>query len=209
MFAQRGIGTVDATRASDDLWRTPDVALQTVDRTQEESNTMKIHRYTLAAAVLVGATTFGCGSSQDRQSVPAMYGAKLSAEQEAERREFIAEKQEDLREIENEINRMQVRIEHESEYVDADKRADWSNELFELKQERQDIQARLSRAQNATPEEWNEMRGFLGGSIDRLQAGVGALGGQIEQMAGGERAPVRGEEEEMQETELEDYPEEP
>ena len=173
---------------------------------------MNIRRITLTATFVVGATTFGCASDQQKQSYPDMYGEKMAAENEAERREFIADKQEELREIENEINRLQARIDGESQYVDADKRAEWSNNLFELKQERQDIQARLSRAQTATPEEWAEMRGFFGTSVDRLKAGVSALGGQIEQMTGPEeRAPVRGDEEEMEpEMEIdEEYPEEP
>lgn len=168
---------------------------------------MNAHRITLAAALLAGTTTFGCGSDQQQPSYPEMYGQKLDAELEQERRDFIAEKQEDLREIENEINRLQVRLDNEAQYVDADQRAEWSNDLFELKQERQNLQASLARAQEATPEEWREMRGFLGTSIDRLEAGVSALGGQIEQITGPDqevREPVRGEE-----PEVEDYPDEP
>lgn len=172
---------------------------------------MNIQRIPLAAAILVGATALGCASDQSRQSYPDMYDEKMSAENEAARRDFIADKQEELREIENEINRIQVRIDNEAQYVDAEKQAEWSDELFELKQERQDLQARLSRAQSATPEEWAEMRGFFGTSVDRLKAGVSALGGQVEQMAGAEeRAPVRGEEEgEMEQEVEEDYPDEP
>lgn len=172
---------------------------------------MNIQRTPLAAAILVGATALGCASDQSRQSYPDMYDEKMSAENEAARRDFIADKQEELREIENEINRIQARIDNEAQYVDAEKRAEWSDELFELKQERQDLQARLSRAQSATPEEWAEMRGFFGTSVDRLKAGVSALGGQVEQMAGAEeRAPVRGEEEgEMEQEVEEDYPDEP
>ena len=159
---------------------------------------MNIYRITLPAALLVGATSLGCASSneQGRQGVPTMYGNKMDAELQNERQEFITEKQQELREIETEINRLEARIQGEAQYVDAEQRAEWNQELFELKQERQDLQARLSRAQSASPEEWNEMRGFFGKSIDRLEAGVSTLGGQIEQLTGpeGERQPVSGEE---------------
>jgi hypothetical protein len=159
---------------------------------------MKLNRITLAVAALVGATVTGCASRQDtsRQSVPEMYGDKMDAELEKERQEYISDRREELAELKNEIARLEVRLQHESQYVDAEQRAEWSQELFELKRDHQDAEARLSRAQNASPEEWEEMRGFFGRAIDRIQVGVGTLGGQLEQAAGGtDRQPVRGEQE--------------
>lgn len=167
---------------------------------------MKLNRITLAVAVLVGATATGCASSneQSRQGIPSMYSNKMDAELSTERQEFITEKQEDLEEIKTEIARLETRLQHEAQYVDADQKAEWSQDLFELKRDQADARARLEHAQNASPEEWDEMRGFFGKTIDRLEAGVSTLGGQIEQITGaegqveGERQPVRGDTENPQ-----------
>ena len=139
-----------------------------------------IHSTHFCAAALA-ALAVSCGSNNqnngDRQTAP--YGQLRQEESAAERREFIAAQREELDELGIEIARMDARLQHEGQYVDAEQRAEWSQELFELRQRQTRARAELERAQNATPAEWAAMRGALGNAVDSLQAGVGKLAGEM------------------------------
>src|SRR5690606_4514656 len=92
----------------------------------------------------------------------------------------------DLAEVEREMQHLDAKLQHEKQFVDASQQASWSQELFELRQEKQKLEARLERAQRASPEraspeEWVEMRGQIGGAVDTLQAGVRKVQAEVSQ----------------------------
>lgn len=121
---------------------------------------------------------WGC-ASQPKNNPDASYSEIKQAELSTERREFIREKQAELKKIDNELGLTQAKLDHESQYVTADQRAQWSQEIFELKQERQRLNAEVSRAETVNEAEWEEMRGGLGVAVDSLQAGVTKFGNTV------------------------------
>ena len=77
--------------------------------------------------------------------------------------------------------------------------AGWERDLLESEQERQRLDAELTRAQNASIDEWRQIRGPLRTAFDALQARVGQIGYGIRSAVGGapdeadQRQPVKGE----------------
>jgi len=63
--------------------------------------------------------------------------------------------------------------------VSSSDQAGWTQDLFELEQERNQLEAQLQHARNASPKEWEAMRGTVGSAVDSLQAGVTKLGEEI------------------------------
>jgi hypothetical protein len=129
---------------------------------------------------LAAALAFGCASQKSNTEREADSFAQMKqTELESERREFIRERQQQLNELDTQISRFETRLQHEAKFVDADEKAEWNQELFELRQEQGRVQAELDRADGASPEEWAEMRGNLGTMLDSLQAGVNKAGAEI------------------------------
>lgn len=126
------------------------------------------------------ATGAGCAGERAANS-PASYQELKQQELEQERHEYIGETRQRLDAIEQDIQHLQAKLKHEKQFVDAQQQASWSNELFELKQEQGQLRDRLERAQSATPEEWEQMRGGIGTATDSLQAGVSKLSAEISQ----------------------------
>jgi hypothetical protein len=162
----------------------------------------------LVAAASVMALVTACGRrDQPRAQDPASYEQQFAAQNEEAREEFVEETQERISELDREISQIETRIDQESEFVSLSERAQWKDELFELKRQRQDAEARLDRAQSASPEEWQASRDEVSLTIDRLEAGVQTLGNRVGRVFAGEpdadrdREPVRGEEQERMEQE--------
>lgn len=135
------------------------------------------------AAVL---TAVGCGGQQKSTTEPATYSAQYQAELQEERQEFVNDSQERLNEIDNKIARLETRLQYESPYVDSDKRAERSQQLFEAKLQRNELQSKLQRASTASPQEWEEMRGTMGRQLDRVDAAVGQLEVEVDEVFGGD-----------------------
>lgn len=125
------------------------------------------------------ALASGCGSSQQAANEPPSLSTYRSNELESERQEFIEDAQSRLGELQNEIGRLETRLQHESKFVDADKQAEWSQALFESKQEQTRLTSQLQRAQTANDAEWEEMRGGFKSAVDTLEAGVSKVGDEI------------------------------
>jgi hypothetical protein len=100
---------------------------------------------------------------------------RLSAELERERQEFIVESRERLAALTHDMHDLETKAEHDSPYASADDRAEWSQQLFELKQQRGRVEAELDRATQATAEEWKAMRGPIGRTIDTMEAAAEKL----------------------------------
>jgi hypothetical protein len=157
------------------------------------ANRMLTH---LAALTLALPCAVGCASTN---SPPPSYAEERHDELESERAEFIEETREDLAELDTEIAHLSVKIKHESKFVDEEQRAEWRQDLFELKQERTKLTAELERARTASHAEWQEMRGNVGSAVDGLQAGVAKVRAEVTTafdtnapMDEGERASYRG-----------------
>jgi hypothetical protein len=135
----------------------------------------------ISAIALVAALTAGCGSSNQTNSDrhTNSYGQMRQQEAASERRDFIRDREKQLDQLENEIARMEARLAHEAQYVDAQQRAEWTQRLFELRQQQRTTRAELQRAQTATPEEWSEMRGTIGNTLDSMEVGVNKLGADM------------------------------
>ncbi len=125
------------------------------------------------------ALASGCGSSQRTANEPPSFSAYREGELESERQEFIQDAQSRLGELQNEIGRLETRLQHESKFVDAEEQAEWSQALFERKQEHMRLTNELQRAQNASDAEWEEMRGGFMSAIDTLESGVSKIGDEI------------------------------
>ncbi len=123
----------------------------------------------IAANVLVAAFA---GCSRPPASEPASYHAKLDKNLERDRADFVAKTNGRLADVDRQIGLMQAKIDAESPYVSEDKRADWMQQLFDLRQERRQLEAELKRAETASPPEWKAMRGNLGVMMDSLEAAV-------------------------------------
>lgn len=110
------------------------------------------------------------------------YQAIRSEEIESERREFITSRRQQLSEVSDEITRLRQQLDA-SKSADEKRRAEWSNSLFELEQERDHLKAELDRAENASEEEWEAMRGDVAIGFDSLQAAATKLGNDIAALA--------------------------
>src|SRR5690606_40462139 len=87
-----------------------------------------------------------------------------------------------LDELSIEIGRLSAKLEHEANFVDEEERATWSQELFELEQERNRLEGELARAKTSDEAEWKEMRGGFGVAVDSLQAGVQKLSNDVSEV---------------------------
>lgn len=116
----------------------------------------------------------GCASERATNE-PASYQDLKQEELASERDDYIADTRERLTEVDQDIEHVKAKLEHESKFVDEEQRASWKEDLFELQQERAELGAHLERANTASPAEWEEMRGTLGTATDALQAGVRKL----------------------------------
>lgn len=137
--------------------------------------------------VAVGSLVFslGCGGSQtSKQAEPPSFTEYQQRELEAERKEFIADGRTRLDKLDNDIGLLETKLEHEAQYVDEQKRAEWSQQLFENRQEKQRLEAELQRAQTASAAEWAEMRGTFGRSVDTVEASIAKIGAEISQAVG-------------------------
>ena len=135
--------------------------------------------------IVIGCSTLlasGIGCASDRASnPPPSYQELQQQELSAERDEYIRETRERLSELDTDVQHMKAKLEHEKQFVDADQRASWSQELFNLEQEEAQLEAQLQRAQTATPQEWQQMRGTIGTATDSLQAGLNKLRAEVSQ----------------------------
>lgn len=155
------------------------------------------------AAIVFGlALSAACGRPDPEE--PRSYGERVDAELAQERQSYIDTQQQRIDELQNEIGRLEARLEGESEFVDEAQRAEWRNELFEQKIELNEAEARLQAARTASDEEWRQMRGNLGLTLDRAEAAVGQIGYSFRSLFAGEpeadesadeREPVAGEQE--------------
>jgi TolA-binding protein len=163
------------------------------------------HTFTSAASAVVAlALVVSCGGSNEpRVDNPKSYQQQFAAELNEERQQFISDTEKRLDKLDNEIGRMQARVEHESQYVSASESAEWKQKLFEQRMEQQKARQELDRARSASPEEWAAMRGGLDKQVDRLEAGLSSMGANISGLFEGdepktedsERQPVRGQDE--------------
>lgn len=122
----------------------------------------------------LGVATAGCASQP-----PRTYEQHVADERNEERAEMIQDLEEDLQEVDTEIGRLETKLIHEKPYADQEEQVEWSHDLFELKQDRNEIRSTMQRAKTASDAEWEEMRGELGTSMDKLQAGVSNVGEEI------------------------------
>jgi hypothetical protein len=133
----------------------------------------------MVAAVLAG----GCTSQKHVNDGESPSFTQLRAEElERERGEFVRERREQLDQLDTRISRLQARLDHEAMFVDAHEKAEWSQELFDLRGQHRKAEAELARAEKATPDEWAAMRGDVGYAIDSLQAGVTKAGSEINRL---------------------------
>lgn len=150
-----------------------------------------MRRYTFACLGLITAAVAGC-SSQRASGEPPSYQEMKQDELDSERREFIEDTQQRLGEVEREREHLSVKLKHESKFVDAEERAAWSQELFELGQERERLQAELERARTANDEEWKQMRGDIGVATDSLQAAMAKLSADVSAGVSSDPEPGQG-----------------
>lgn len=147
----------------------------------------------LRSAWLIGAlatvSAAGCASQNETNGDQQTNSYSQIRERElaSERQEFIAEQQEQLNSLDNQISRLEARLQHEAQYVDASQQAEWSQRLFELRQQQNRAQAELERAKNATPAEWAEMRGTVGSTVDSIEAGIDKLMVEAGELVGSDR----------------------
>jgi hypothetical protein len=134
--------------------------------------------YTFACLGLITLVAAGC-SSERANSEPPSYQEIKEDELDSERQEFINETQQRLGEVEREREHLAVKLKHEAKFVDAEERAVWSQELFDLGQERERLHGELERAQTTNNEEWKQMRGDIGVATDSLQAAMSKLSAEV------------------------------
>ncbi len=132
---------------------------------------MRTSRMTWIAASLLAAAALG-GCARPSPSEPSTYHAKLDQELAQDRANFIDKTRARLREVDNETNLLKAKLDAESPYVSDDKRAEWKQQLFDLQQERKQLDAELHRAETISLNEWRAMRGNLGVMLDSLEAAV-------------------------------------
>jgi Skp family chaperone for outer membrane proteins len=162
------------------------------------------HTFTRAAlAVAAVASVVSCGgSSEPRVENPKSFQQQFSAEMNEERQQFIRDSERRLDELDNKVGQLQARVDHESQYVQPSESAEWKQQLFEQRQQQQKVRQELERARNATPEEWQAMRGGLDRAVDRVEAAFSTMGANItgifesdDKDKDKERQPVRGQDE--------------
>lgn len=127
------------------------------------------------AGILVGSWAAGCATGRSSAPEPTFRELKQS-ELASERREFISDTQKRLATITNDMDLLRAKLEHESPYVGKQQSAEWSQELFDLGQERDRLRGELDRAQTASAAEWEQMRGPIGVAADSLQARISKIG---------------------------------
>ncbi len=143
---------------------------------------MRLYAISVTSAAVLAASVCGGCAADDANREPASYAELQEQELSAERQEFIEQTRKDLDEVSNEIGRLSVKLEHEAKFVDEEERASWSQELFDLEQERNRLEGELARAKTADEAEWKEMRGGFGVAMDSLQAGVQKLSNDVSDM---------------------------
>lgn len=151
-----------------------------------------------AAGLAAFALLSGCGNAptSPTPSNPGSFKGQMRSELEESRREFVVETRERLDEIDNRIAQLDSRLANESELVSESQKAEWQQELFELRQERDVARAELARAEATSPDEFRQMRGTIGLQLDRVEAGIDALVNSITGVFRGDEEqtePVRGE----------------
>lgn len=132
---------------------------------------------TLPVVLLGVALAHGCGSASTEG--PATMAEYRRNELEAERDGFITMARARINELEREIAQLSMKVKYEGKYVDADERAEWSQELFERMQEKTQLKNELERARTANQHEWEEMRGGFATAIDTLEAAVAKIGDDV------------------------------
>jgi hypothetical protein len=141
------------------------------------------HGKDLVICGVAAALALSCGSQQSTTPPVApeddSFAQAQQKELESERQEFIRERRQQLDELDTEISRLEARLEHEGKLANAEEKAEWSQQLFELRQEHSRARAELDRASQVGPEEWKEMRGDLDVTFDALQASVSKAGSDI------------------------------
>ena len=143
---------------------------------------MRLSTIVFCSVPLLALSTSCAGERTTNQ--PPIYQELKQEELASERDDYIDDTQQRLQEVDRDIEHVKAKLEHESNFVDEDQRAEWKQDLFELEQERADLGARLDRARTASPEEWEEMRGTLGTSTDALQAGIRKLRVEVSDAVG-------------------------
>ena len=138
---------------------------------------MKLNSTMFAGACSL-IVAWGC-ASQPKNNPDASYSEIKQAELSQERRDFITDREDKLKSIDNELGLTQAKLQHESKFVKPEQRAEWSQEIFELKQERQRLSSEVARARTANEAEWKEMRGPVGVAVDSLQARLTKLGNTV------------------------------
>src|SRR5438105_2950468 len=103
---------------------------------------MRLSRFSLLV-VVAAATAVGCGRPSPAE--PSSYHARVDENLERDRGEFIAKSNARLAEVDNQIGLLQAKIGAESAYVTEDKRAQWKQQLFDLRQERRQLDAEVKR----------------------------------------------------------------
>jgi hypothetical protein len=137
------------------------------------------HFQWLGVALVSAAAAAACGSDRPAVRDPGSYDQQYAAELDSERQEYIHDKQERLDELDRRIGQLEVRLQHERQYVTPSQAGEWKQDLFELQMEQRKAKAELERARTADEEEWAAMRGGFARQVDRLEASVSAFGSRI------------------------------
>lgn len=145
----------------------------------------------LATTLVLSCGAIHCAGERGEEPKNPSYETLRERELESERTEFIQDRREQIAEVSKEIGELKGKLEQRSATIDEPRRAKWSNSLFELEQERNQLVAELDRAQDASDAEWKEMRGALPVAVDSLQAGVRKLGNDIGNVFSSEERKVR------------------
>ncbi len=138
---------------------------------------MRQSRMKWIASSLLAAALGGCAKPPPAEA--PTYKARLDQELEEERSNFINKTSARLHEVDRQIGQMKAKIDGESPYVTPEKRAEWKQQLFDLQQERKQLDAEMKRAQNISLSEWRAMRGNLGVMLDSLEAAVLQMSYQV------------------------------
>lgn len=118
-------------------------------------------------------------ASERTATEPPSYQELKQDELASERNEYIRDTKQRLSEVDRDMQHVKAKLDHESKFVDEEQRASWKQDLFELQQERSTLEAQLEHAREASPAEWEEMRGTLGTATDSLQASARKLRAEV------------------------------
>lgn len=141
---------------------------------------MYLSKIEIGAALMLATFATSCGGER-AENKPPSYQTLKEQELQSEREEYLRDHRERLSDVEREMQHVQAKLDHESKFVDESQKASWRQQLFELRQEKMDLQAQIDRAQTASPEDWEKMRGTIGTATDSLQAGVRKLRAEVSQ----------------------------